>query len=238
MSPGAQRILAAIILWLIAFGGVSVPVAAATEDLQVMAQAKSAEAVDEALATLRQRVPEWTIPDAVTVPNGAGDLATAAQAATLAEQWVESAYQADQDLPAMQALDRIKDDFESAVSLEQLDAGAALAEQRAQAANAVAAAFARNSEPRDLLENLGLWGTDLQPMLDAVVEAAIAGDVAEAFNKSAEVVDVLNGASASGSLRLAGVGIVLAVLGLSYIFRRQAGPPRSGTGGPPWATAG
>lgn len=202
------------------------------------ARRDEAESVGGALKTLSARVPTWEKPAIITDPVEARDFTTAAKAASAAQRWVENAYQADQDLPAMEALARTRDQFENAESLEQLEAGAALAEQWAQAANAVANAFVKNSESRDLLAGLGLWGTDVRPALEAALEAAIAGDVAEAFNKSAEVIDVLNGASSAGSLRLAGVvfvGIaVLGVLGLWLMIRRDSGPPWARQKKPHW----
>jgi len=209
-------------------------------DLRTEAEVKrdEAESVGGALKSLGARVPTWETPAVVKDPIEARDFASAATAAAAAQKWVENAWQADQDLKEMKALDRIKDDFESAVNLEQLEAGAALAEQWAQAADAVAAAIARNDQPRDLMEKLGLWGIDVQPTLDAALEAAIAGEVGDAFANSAEVIEILNGASSGGSLRLAGVvfvGIaILGVLGLWLMLRREAGPPWARQTKPHW----
>ena len=92
--------------------------------------------------------------------------------AAAAERWVENAYQANQDLGQLDALNRIKDDFEGAGSLAELEAGAALAEKWAEAADRVGQAIAAAAEPQGLLGEIGLWGVDLQPDLDAAMEAA------------------------------------------------------------------
>jgi len=101
--------------------------------------------------------------------------------------------------------------------------------------NAVDAAEA----PRDMLTQLGLWGTDVTPNLNAAIEAAVAGDVSEALNKSAAVIDTINGGSSVGGLRLAGIVFfavaLLGVIGLWVVFRREAGPPWARQSRPHWA---
>ncbi|MEA2025759.1 MAG: hypothetical protein U9O18_03620, partial [Chloroflexota bacterium] len=100
-----------------------------------------AEAVGDALASLSSRVPGWQIPEVVTVPVEERDFATAALTASTAQRWVENAWQADRDWPEFDALARIKDGFEGAQSLEDLQAGAELAEQWSEAADYVGRAI-------------------------------------------------------------------------------------------------
>ena len=122
--------------------------------------------------------------------------------------------------------------------MTELQAGASLAENWATASTRVAEAVRVNDGERSLLADLGLWGTDVQPALDAAIEAAVAGDVKEASEKSAQVIDIIRGGSGAGGLRLAGLvlfGIaVIGVLGLWWLFRRQAGPSWARQTTPHW----
>jgi hypothetical protein len=92
--------------------------------------------------------------------------------------------------------------------------------------------------PRGLLDDLGLWGTDVTPTLNAAVDAAVEGQVAEATALAAEVIGIIQNGGSSGGLRLAGLvffGVaVLGVLGMWYIFRREAGPPWARQTTPHW----
>jgi hypothetical protein len=243
MLSKTQRVLTAMSVWLIAVGSVNVPVAAATEELESQTRVEKrrdeAQAVGDALSSLNTLVPTWQIPAVVADPVAAGDFEAAAETASAAQDWIEFAYAAQEDLPQIDAMDRIRDDFENAGSLDELRAGARLAEEWAEAANHVSNAITAAAKPRGLLAQFGLWGVNVQPTLDEALAAAIAGDVPTAINKSGEVISVINSGSSSGSLRLAGlVFFGVAVLGLWYIFQRRAGPPAPGTGGPPWAAAG
>jgi hypothetical protein len=197
-----------------------------------------AVAVGDALDLLSARVPTWQIPEVVTRPVEERDFATAAVAATAAQKWVENAWQADQDLPQIGALDRIKADFESAQELIVLEAGAALAEDWAQAADHVRRADEAVKADRDLLTNFGLWGTDVDTPAAEAMAAAIDGRVDEAIQKSAEVISLINSGASGGGLRLAGLvffGVaVLGVLGLWLMLRRDAGPSWARQTTPHW----
>jgi len=205
---------------------------------ETQAKRNQAAAVGSALDALRSRVPDWVIPAVVTSPIAERDFATAALVATAAEKWVVNAWEADQKLERMQAIERIRPLFEGAQSLEDLEAGAELAESWNLAAGNVRSAVDKVAEPRDLLTNLGLWGTDVQPTLNAAVDAAVAGDVSEAINKSAAAIETINSGASVGGLRLAGLvffGVaLLGVAGLWIVFRRQSGPSWARQTKPHW----
>ena len=200
---------------------------------------EQADAVGGALDSLEQRVPDWQIPAVVTKPIEERDFVTAAAVAEAAQAWIENAWEADQKLDRMNAISRVKPLFEGAVSLDDLESGAELAESWNLAAGNVRNAVDAADAPRDLLSQLGLFGTDVTPTLNAAVEAAVAGDVAEALNKSAAVIDTIQGGSSVGGLRLAGIVFfavaLLGVIGLWVVFRREAGPPWARQSRPHWA---
>jgi hypothetical protein len=215
--------------------------------LRADAETRSGEAqsVGSALKLLGDRVPDWQIPAVVTEPVAARDFAAAALTAGAARRWVERASQADEDWPEFGALDRAREGFESAQSLEDLEAGATLAQKwwdAADAINGAETAVRSLEENGDLLTDFGLWGVDVVGPLQEAKDAAFAGNVELAFTKSSGVVTLINNAASSGGLRLAGLVFlavaVLGVLGLWVILRRQSGPPWARQTKPHWIKKG
>jgi len=205
---------------------------------EVERQAADVEAVGNALSTLDRLVGDWTIPAIVAAPIEAGRFADAKDFVEAAEDWVTAADEAQRLLPELNALESIRADFEGAQSLTDLRDGAALAERQEQAAALVREAKAKAALDRDLLTNFGLWGVDVDAIVDEAVAAAIAGDVQEAINKSADAISKIDGGAGAGSLRLAGLvffGVaVLGVLGLWVMLRRQHGPSWARSTTPHW----
>ncbi len=224
------------------FEAVTTPAQMAALRAQAETRSAEAQAVGNALNLLSDRVPDWHIPEVVTKPVEDRDFAAAALSAAAAQKWIEQAWLADQAWRDFGALDRIKDDFENAQSLAELEDGAATAEKWANAANYIGRAENAAQRPRDLLTDFGLWGVDVDTPLQAAREAGLAADVTEAINKSSEVISLIDGGSSSGSLRLAGIvffGIaVLGVLGLWVILRRQSGPSWARQSRPHWIESG
>ncbi len=214
--------------------------AAGMAELRSTAEAMltQAETVGSALASLSTLVPDWQVPAIVTTPVSERDFTTAAQVAAAAQRWVENAWQADQKLPAMDAIGRVKPLFEAAASLDDLKAGADLAASWNLAADSVQQAEHAVQRPRDLLATLGMLGTDVQPDLDAAVEAAVEGNVERAGSLAATVIETINGAGGVGGLRLAGViffGVAMAgIIGMWVVFRRQRGPSWARQSKPHW----
>jgi hypothetical protein len=214
-----------------------------TEMAVLRAEAESARdqavAVGGALQSLRRTVGDWTLPVIVTEPIDQRDFVTAAKTAAAAQLWVENAARADEALPEIEALSSIREKFQTATTLDELEGGAQLAEDWAAAAERVAVAIAAANAPRDLMTDIGLVGTDINPQVEAAIAAAKAGDVSEATRQAVGVIKAINDAASSGGLRLIGLvflGVaILGVLGLFVIFRRDSGPPWAKNGKPPWA---
>jgi hypothetical protein len=197
-----------------------------------------AEVVGSALTSLSTLVPDWQVPAVVTTPIEERDFTAAAEVASAAQRWIVNAAEADKKLADIGALQRVRSQFESAASLADLQAGADLAESWNVAAANVQQAVVKAAEPRDLLTQLGMLGTDVQPNLDAAIEAAVAGDVDVALNLAASVIDTVNGGSSVGGLRVAGVvffAVALGgIIGMFIVFRRQAGPSWARQTKPHW----
>jgi hypothetical protein len=192
------------------------------------------------LATLQAVVPaDWTVPEVVMAPVRERDFDAAAASVAAAAQWVQQADAAEKALPDIGAQASIREAFESAASLQDLQDGAKLAEQWENAALSVRQALDRYNDERDLMTQIGLIGTDLEPLREAAIASAKAGDPARAATDAAALITAVDEASRAGGLRLAGLiflGVaILGVLGLWYLFRREAGPPWARNKKPPWA---
>jgi hypothetical protein len=202
-------------------------------------QAKSAETIGESLTELKTTVPDWTLPAILTSPIKQRDFETAADTLSAAATWVRFADQADQRLPEIEAKARTREAFESAVTLDDIAAGADLAEDWATASGRVADAIAVTERERDMMTTFGMIGTDLGPLREQAIEAARNGDVTVATQRAQALVDAINDGSRNGGLRLAGIVFlivaIIGVLGLWWLFRRNQGPPWARNSRPPWA---
>ena len=211
----------------------------ATLRIEAEAARDQAVAVGDALQSLRRTVNDWTLPVIVTDPIDQRDFELAAKTAAAAQLWVENAAKADAALPEIEALSSIREQFQTATTLDQLVAGAQLADDWAAAASRVAVAIEAANAPRDLMTQIGLFGSDLDPQVAAALAAAKAGEVEEATRQAVGVIDAVNNGSSSGGLRLIGLiflGVaIMGVLGLLVIFRRDSGPPWAKNTKPPWA---
>ena len=220
------------------FEGVTTGAEMAALRQQVEARRGDAVAVGEALGTLNELVPDWQIPAVIADPVAEGDFAAAVATAEAAQLWIENAVKTNESLEEIQALELIKDEFENAASLEEIEAGAALAGRWAQAADQVRLAIDAADRPRDMLTSFGLWGIDVDPLVEEAKAAAIAGEIDVALGLATDVIKTIDGGASAGSLRLAGIvffGVaVIGVAGLWIILRRQAGPSWARSTKPHW----
>ena len=101
--------------------------------VEAEAQAQTAKTIGERLTELKTTVPDWTLPAILTSPIEQHDFKTAAATLSAAATWVRFADQADQRLPQIEAKARTRESFEGAVTLDEITAGADLAEDWATA---------------------------------------------------------------------------------------------------------
>ncbi|CAN5811456.1 hypothetical protein BH23CHL8_BH23CHL8_14110 [soil metagenome] len=219
---------------------------AATSALEMAALRADAESdrdnartVGVSLDSLQATVPTWALPAILTRPIAEGDFDLAARLLSQAAAWVRFADEADAALPEMDALDRTREAFEGATASAELESGADLAEDWALAATRVGDALAQVSGPTDLMTDIGLYGTDLEPLREAAIAAARSGDVALATDRAVILVSTYSDGTRGGGLRLAGLAFVVVAIvglvGLWWLFRRNQGPPWARQGRPPWA---
>jgi hypothetical protein len=209
---------------------------------EVESRMVDAVAVGEALGYLNSNVPDWLIPDVIADPVSSGDYAAAAPAVEAAQDWVEYAIETNDALAEIQALEYSREGFQAAASLEDLQDGAKLASEWAQAAGQVRRAIEKADEPRDMLTSFGLWGVEIEPMVEEAKQAAIVGDIPVALGRSSDVISIISNGAGTGSLRLAGIiffGVaVIGVAGLWIMLRRQAGPSWARSTKPHWVDDG
>ena len=224
------------------FEGVTTGAEMAVLREEIESRGEDAEAVGNALREINETVPEWEIPSVLAEPLAAGDYSTAVAPAEAALEWVENAAETNESLEEINALERIRPQFESAVDLETLTEGAETAARWAQAADRVSLAIDKAAEPRDMLTSFGLWGVNVDPLLEEAKQAVIDAEIQVALTKASEVIKTIDGGAGAGSLRLAGIvffGVaVIGVAGLWIMLRRQAGPSWARSTKPHWIDDG
>jgi hypothetical protein len=205
---------------------------------EVEARGRDAVAVGDALRGINETVPDWVIPAVVADPVAAGDYSTAVDPAEAALEWVQNAAETNETLEEINALERTRPEFENAQDLETLTAGAERAARWSQAARQVSLAIDKAAEPRDMLQSFGLWGVNVDPLLEEAKQAVIDAEIQVALTKASEVIKTIDGGAGAGSLRLAGIvffGVaIIGVAGLWIMLRRQAGPSWARSTKPHW----
>ncbi|HJP90207.1 MAG TPA: hypothetical protein VJ850_14325 [Candidatus Limnocylindrales bacterium] len=170
--------------------------------------------------TLQALLGEWQMPPTI-LQNMAGwhfDLATSAMK-TATEVYNESA-EVETVLPGASGMHgEARTQLESATSQRVLDLALQAADARLAAAHAVADARTALGAPRDLVAQVGLIGTDLQPTLDAAIKAVVDDDAMSARAGADAIQAALADAPKQGQLRLMlAIGIPLLLLLLLIVF--------------------
>lgn len=183
-------------------------------------------AARDAYHRLKAALGDWVVPQVILLPMSSWhyDRATAAMAtATLVHA---AAAKLATVLPGVDGLTgRARTLLEAATKQEDLEAALAAANDRLDAAGTVAAASAAAAAPQDLVMQVGMIGTDLQPALDAAIQAIRDDDTAAARSGAAAIQAALAAGPGQGQTRLLlgiGVPILLLVLILGFLlFRRR-----------------
>jgi hypothetical protein len=195
---------------------------AAPDTTSLQARSKARASYHELVGS----VGDWVIPVAILRPMGAWQFAEATKAMASGSDAHAAAAKTDGMLPDVDALDGpVKDLFESATTLDELQQAAQRAADQERAAEAVARAKASLAAPQDVLVQVGLLGTDLGPTLSAGVEAVRQADLATAQDKADQVRATLADAGGQGMIRLAIAVVLLFAMGLILVLtvRRRSG---------------
>jgi hypothetical protein len=160
---------------------------------------------------------DWTVPEAILRPMAEWSFTFA----TVAIDFEASAYAAatatSATLPEVNAVNGpLKDLVEGARTQAELDAAVVAATEQQAAAEAIVAARASLNEPLEPLEEIGLYGTDLQPTLTEGITAVAALDGPKAMAAATLIDSTLAGASQQGAIRVGiVVGAALLLIGLA-----------------------
>ncbi len=168
---------------------------------------------------------DWALPYAVRGPMAAWQFTQATSAMEAATPILDLRARLVALAPDAASVTTLQTKFESAQDASELRAAVDYAQDRLAAATTVTAAVSRARATHGAVETVGLLGTDLRAMT-ADAETSLAKDQVErAVAVSAEIDQAVNGASATGQLRL-GLGLgagLLCLLGGVLVIRRRGG---------------
>jgi hypothetical protein len=128
----------------------------------------------------------------------------------------------------------LETDYETAARLEEV---AADVRRLVDATALISVATERVDDSRNLLETIGLFGTDPDDALDSAKHAFTDGDADAATNQAQRAITKVEGAANAGAQRLAmavGVALLLALLVCGARRRRRRRRTRSGPARPPF----
>ncbi len=194
----------------------------------------------------------WKLPLAIRTPMSTWDFATAQTAMTTAGEILDVRDSIQTQIAGF-SLDgtTIRRQFESATSQSDLDSLLTLIKKESEAATNLAAATKLNGQSRNILQSLGLLGTDVDATLKQAQTDLQNVKPDAAGSEAQSVTDRLNGAANGGLLRLGAVFgllalLVLVVAMIVVVRRRRPAPGAMGPGGPgyvvppggPWAPYG
>jgi len=168
---------------------------------------------------------DWVVPPVVlhSLADWHFDKAMASMAA--AKQVRDTASQLATVLPDVDGMDgRARTLLEAAATDADIEAAQAAADDRLAAAGTVAEAKRAFEAPQDLVMQAGMLGTDLQPLLDAAIQA-IRDDDPDAARSNAQAIQAaLADAPQQGQVRLlVGIGApaLLLVLLIAFLLVRR-----------------
>lgn len=174
---------------------------------------------------LKAALGDWLVPPVILQPMASWHFDKATVAITTASQVHEAAAKLASVLPGVDGLTgTARTMLEAATKQEDLEAALAAANDRLDAAAGVAAASSAMAAPRDLVMQVGMLGTDLQPSLEAAIEAIRDDDSAAARTGAEAIQAALARAPAQGQTRLLlgiGIPVLLLLLVIAFFLLRR-----------------
>lgn len=165
----------------------------------------------------------WKMPFAVRYAMASWDFTSATTAMTTAAQILDLRKQVGESVDGL-SLDgtAIQTQFEQARSQADLDALLTLAQKEADAAAKYARARELNDGGRNILQAIGLIGTDTTRSIDSARSALVASEPDGASTSAQQVIDAIEKSSGQGLLRIGILaGLLLLALGAVLIVRRR-----------------
>ena len=182
-------------------------------------------AARQAFHTLKAMFGEWHVPPVVLKAMAGWHFDAATAGMSTATEVREVSAEVGSVLPgASGSTGKARTLVEAATTQAELDAALAAANDRLAAAHEVADARTASDAPRDLIMQAGMFGTDLQPTLDAAIQAVEDDDLAAARSGAQAIQAALADAPKQGQLRLLigiGVPLLLLLVAVVLLFRRR-----------------
>ena len=175
--------------------------------------------------TLKAVLGEWTVPPVVLQAMASWHFDTASTAMGTIQKVYEASAKVSGVLPGADGFDgKPRTLMEAAATQADLDAALASAEDRLAAAAEVKAAWDASTAQHDVMTQVGLLGTNLQPMIDAAVQA-IQDDDRDAARAGAKAVQAaLADAASQGPVRVllaVGIPLLLLLVLVFFLLRRR-----------------
>ena len=189
-------------------------------DTGLLAQRAAAR---RAYANLAATVDGWDLPPAVRTPLATWSFGAAETAIDAAGVTWQLTGETDAVLPGVDARNGpAAEAWQGAATTADLKAAADLARRQLDAARDVADALALADQPLDIVQQVGLFGTQL-PSPDAAIPAVRAGDGDAVAALTADLRATVAGLRAAGQQRIAigGVTLALAMILLGGLLVRQ-----------------
>ena len=178
-------------------------------DTGLLAQRAS---VRRAYADLAATVDGWELPAAVRTPLATWNFGAAGAAIETAGLTWQLTGDTDSVLPGVDARNGpAAEAWQGAATIDDLEAAADLAGRQLDAARDVADALALADQPLDIVQQVGLFGTQL-PSPDAAIPAVRAGDGDAVAALTADLRETVAGLRAAGQQRIALGGMTLALV--------------------------
>jgi hypothetical protein len=175
--------------------------------------------------TLQALLGDWQMPPVILQSMGGWHFDVATPAMIGATNVFEESAAISDVLPGADGhAGKARTELEGATSQRFVDSALALADERLAAAHEVADARDALAAPRDLLTQVGMLGTDLQPTLDGAITAITDDDAAAARSGAESIQAALAGASQQGLVRLVvaiAVPLLLLLLIVVLVLRRR-----------------
>jgi hypothetical protein len=187
------------------------------DETQLQARA-TARAQYHALATTAAT---WSLPPVIRNAMAAWDFTAATNAMKAASQILALRDQSQKAVTGLK-LDgtKLQEGFESAATQADLDALLTLAKSESDAASKIAEASQLEGSGKDILQSIGLVGSNVSGRMDQARSSLAGVKPADATNSAQGVIDDINQSSIQGILRV--VVILVALLALVFaMFRRR-----------------
>jgi len=192
-------------------------------DLQARSQARAA------YHALSAKAGAWKQPLVIRASMAQWDFSSAQNAMATASRIIDARDEATSAVPGLSLIGTpLQSQFESASTMQELNAVLSLALSEADAAAKVGQAKALDSSGRNPVEMIGMVGSNVTTSMNKANDALLAAEPEDASAAAQEAIDTIHGSFILGIIRLAVVMGTVALLGLYLRRRRSLVPSAAG----------